>query len=236
MSTAFDGLTTAQIAALTTAQIAALTTADMAGLTTVQAPALTIADLNLLTTAEFAVITTSDVAVLTPSQVGGLSTAQLAALTTSQAGAMTAAQIAALSASPVYTATQQAAAQHNTVTRLAAPTNAFPTAIPSGTTWKSGVMPLLGVDSFEGRLVAFSAIACSLKSTQVVTVTIQRYLDAAGLLPVGAPGTLTATANTAGYASLTAVMPALYYDVQIANAATATAIIKNIGIGLQAQF
>jgi hypothetical protein len=77
------------------------------------------------------------------------------------------------------------------------------------------------------------AAQVSIKSSQIVTVTVKRYLDQTGTQPVGANGTLTATADTAGYTSaMTDKVPAKYFGVTVANAASASAVISLFGIGL----
>jgi hypothetical protein len=59
-------------------------------------------------------------------------------------------------------------------------------------------------------------------------------MDSEGLLPVGATGTLTSTANTAGYTSaLSAGVPATHFKVTVANASGVTAYVKNFAIGMQ---
>ena len=122
----------------------------------------------------------------------------------------------------------------------AAPQNPFPTSIPSGTTWYSGGqsgpgptyqgIPLQQLNKLMGALNGFNGILAALKASQSVTITVQRYLDQQCTIPVGAAGTATTTANTAGYVNLTAVVPAMYADVQIVNASGNTAFLTNPGI------
>jgi hypothetical protein len=111
------------------------------------------------------------------------------------------------------------------------PTNPFPSAILTGTTYKSGIMPLQVFNQWASNLVGYNAISASVKADQVVTITVQRYMDAAGLVPVGSNATATTVANTASAVSLTTVAPAMFYDVQISNSSGSTA---NIAAGTAA--
>ena len=115
---------------------------------------------------------------------------------------------------------------------LVNPPNPFPVAVLSGVPYKTGVMPLSQFNNFLGAIVGYNAITVALTSSQVVTITVQRYLDPAGLIPVGAAGTQATTANTAAYVALTTVVPAAYFDVQVSNASGTTAIITNVGLAM----
>ena len=231
----FDGLTTTQVAALTTAQVAALTSTDLDSLTATQAPALTTTQLGALTTAAIPGFNTTNIAALTTTQIAALSTAQLTAieftdtagLTTAQLAALTTVQMSKLSAEGVadlnlgYSANPLSG---NKKTQSVIPPNPMPIAIPTGVTWSSGLF------SFDG----FTAAVAAILANRILTVTVQRYMDAAGLLPVGAAGTLTSTANTAGYTSaLTTSVPAKYLKVTVANASGSTAIVSAFAIGIQ---
>jgi len=221
-------LTSSQVASLTTA-IAAFTTAEVAAISTVGVGALTTADDGSLTTADIIALTTAQIAALSLPNIAALTTAQLSAFTTTQIAAFSPFQLGGLGVAPTYKYSTQKAFN---VDRLVLPTNKFPSAILTGTTWESGVMPInsMTVDKVYG----LRAIVAALTSTHVVTVTVQRYLDSAGLTPVGAPGTLTATANVAGYALVNDNVPALYFDVQVANASGSLAVITNPGIAVSA--
>ena len=254
----FDTLNTAQVAALTTAAVNALTSADMASLTTVQAPVLTTAQVVALSTANISGITTSALATLATTQIVVIETADIAALTSSQVGAFTTAQVAGFTTAQLaaievpdiaglntaqlnaFSTAQVAALNSAGIAKLnlgfsqytvtgsndsfsIIPPNPIPTAIPTGVTWSSGVFPF---SSFNSAVAAILA-------NKVLTVTVQRYMDSAGTLPVGAAGTLTSTANTAGYTSVLSInVPATYLKVTVANASGTTAIVSNFAIGV----
>jgi hypothetical protein len=103
------------------------------------------------------------------------------------------------------------------------PTTTLPVAIIHGATWSSGVMPM-------GE---FEEITVGITATEIVTATIQRYLDSDGLIPVGAAATAVTTATVATYCTISAINPALYFKVTIANAANATAVISAFSIAVQ---
>jgi hypothetical protein len=105
------------------------------------------------------------------------------------------------------------------------PPNPFPVSILPGTTWKSGVMSLQQPNAFIGALTGYNAILAGLLSSQIVTITIQRYIDPNGLYPVGAAGTQATTAAMFGSANVTAFLPAMFFDVQIVNAGMSQAVI-----------
>lgn len=254
----FDALTTTQVAALTTTQVNALTSADLASLTTTQVVVLNTDQIVALSTAGIQGLTTSAVAKLTTTQVASIETAdvvalvtdQIAALTTTQVVALTTTQLAAIPVPDIATlSTTQLAAMTttqvaninsggiakldlgfspynvtgNNVSFSVIPPNPMPTAIPTGVTWSSGVFPF---HSFNSAVAAILA-------NKILTVTVQRYMDSAGLLPVGAAGTLTSTANTAGYTSVLSInVPATYLNVTVANASGTTAIVSKFAIGV----
>lgn len=255
----FDGLTTAQVAALTTAQVAALTSTDLESLTSAQIPALTTlqisvlpaaavpgftstaipyletADLAVFSTDQIVALESTDVAVLTTAQVATLSTAQLSAMEAVDIGALSATQLDALSTDQVAALNVNAIADLNlgysqnqvsgsNPVLAVIPPNPMPVAIPTGTTWSSGVFSMNG----------FNQAVAAILANQILTVTVQRYMNSAGTLPVGAAGTLTSTANTAGYTSTLSVgVPATHLKVTVANASGDTAIVSAFAIGLQ---
>ena len=121
--------------------------------------------------------------------------------------------------------------------------NSFPTAIltGAGNAWKSGVLPIFGLNPIETvatpqnnpkQVCWWDNVSCALTSTQNVTITIQCYLDAAGLIPVGAVATSTST--TTPYVGGNPQMPFLYYQVTVTNTSGTTAVITNPGIAVGA--
>jgi len=112
------------------------------------------------------------------------------------------------------------------------PPNPFPAAIPTGTTWKSGVMPLAIFNRYLGALQGYNAITAALIASQAVTIAIQRYLDPAGAVPVGPSNSVVTVAASSGYVDLITQIPAMYFDVQVANASGTTAIITPGSMGI----
>ena len=90
--------------------------------------------------------------------------------------------------------------------------------------YQSGVIPSNG----------FKAIGIGVLSSQAGTITIQRYLDAAGLVPVGAPIAPTITAGTPQWATVNDGTPFRSFKFQISNSGTSAANISNFGCLLSA--
>jgi hypothetical protein len=165
-------------------------------------------------------LSTTQLASIQFTDIAALSTAQLAALSTTQAASLNQAGIARLSL-PF----SQNSVAGSRFTQNVIPPNPVPVAIANGVTWSSGVFAF---DGFDSAVVAILA-------DRILTVTVQRYMDSAGTLPVGATGALTSTANTAGYTSaLSANVPATHIKVTVANTSGFTAIVSKFAIGLQA--
>jgi hypothetical protein len=127
----------------------------------------------------------------------------------------------------------------------------FPTAVLTGTAnaWKSGVLPIFGLSPAveASGIVAnpqnnpkqacwWDSVSAGLTSTQNVTITIQCYLDAAGLIPVGAAGTSsnTTTPYVTGSPGNGFPWVFLYFQVTITNTSGTTAIISNPAIAVGA--
>lgn len=248
----FDGLTTTQVTALTTDQMSVLSTTDVASLTTTQVVVLSTSQVLALPSTSIPGLTTTTIATLSTTQVQALEVADFTALSTTQAVALSTTQLAAMQVPDIagFTTSQFGAFSTNQVAALNSagiakldlgfsksevtgrqitvnfvPPNPVPVAIPTGTTWSSGLFP------FDG----FNAAVAAILADKILTVTVQRYMDSTGLLPVGAAGTLTSTANTAGYTSALSInVPATYLKVTVANASGTTAIVSKFAIGLQA--
>ena len=218
MSAFFIGLTTTQVAALTTTQIVALSTTDIQSLNVTQTPALTTTSVVTLTTTILPAMPPPDVTVLT--------TTQLVAFNTTQSGVLTTSQIAALAAlpldySPSYIAppgTQFPLIPVLSVT----PNPSFPLAVVSGETWTSNVTPFV---------LGYSGVALGVTSTQIVTIKINEYVDALGLVLISTASTTT-TANVAATCSLIndSTGAGGFYQISISNAAGVTAILSNFGL------
>ena len=108
----------------------------------------------------------------------------------------------------------------------------IPASILTSVTYTSPILPLFYGDPYISALIGYNQIVIALTSDHVVTITIQRYLDAAGLIPVGAAATQATTANVAGYCATSATIPAFYFGFTIANASGSTAVITNSGVAL----
>ncbi|MDR6381825.1 hypothetical protein [Paraburkholderia caribensis] len=78
--------------------------------------------------------------------------------------------------------------------------------------------------------------ALGLKSTQAGAVTIQRFLDAAGTVAIGAPVTAALTANTAQTVSIGTAdtLPFMSYQVTVTNTGGSPATLSNVAGLLQA--
>ena len=96
--------------------------------------------------------------------------------------------------------------------------------IAASGSYQSGVIPSNG----------FKAIGIGVLSSQAGAITIQRYLDAAGLVPVGAPIAPTITAGTPQWATVNDGTPFRSFKFQISNSATSVANISNFACLLSA--
>jgi hypothetical protein len=222
-----QALTTQQVPALNSGQVAALSTADIVAFGTATISVLSTAGVTGLTTAQIVALSSAQVAVLTSTEISAMSTVQLLALTTAQVVGMTSAQMSALTTVPVSTAILS---DLGTITLD--PPNPIPVSIPANSTYDSGVMALTQFSQTLGRSVAYNNIAVALTSSQVVTITVQRYLDAAGLIKAGAAGTVATTANVADSVSLVTAVAAGYFKFTVANATASLAVITNAGVAI----
>lgn len=104
---------------------------------------------------------------------------------------------------------------------------------PTGMT----VLPLTiaGPGSYVSGVIAangFKTIAVGATLSQTGTITIQRYLDAAGLIPVGAAITAALVAATPNWAVSTDSTPFLSFQVTIANTSGSLGNLTNTAIVL----
>ena len=78
--------------------------------------------------------------------------------------------------------------------------------------------------------------ALGLKSTQAGAISIQRFLDTAGAVPIGAPVTAALTAGTAQFASIGTAdqLPFMSFQVTVTNTGTSAATLSNVQGLLQA--
>lgn len=92
------------------------------------------------------------------------------------------------------------------------PSGGFPATIAANGSWTSGVLPFGG----------YRGVSATVTSTQAGAITIQRYADAAGTIPVGAVASTTIVASTAETVSVNDGLAALYYKVTITNTSGST--------------
>lgn len=86
------------------------------------------------------------------------------------------------------------------------PPNAIPATIAGGGNWNSGVMPANG-----------NSFAASAELDQAGTLTLQRYIDAAGTIPIGNSIQQVMSANTLATVAANDEMPCASWNVVIAN-------------------
>lgn len=80
----------------------------------------------------------------------------------------------------------------------------------------------------------FKSISVGAKSTQTGAINIQRYIDRAGTIPVGAVVTAALTANTAQWASVNDGVAFQSFTVQITNTGASAATVTGFGVLLNA--
>ena len=80
----------------------------------------------------------------------------------------------------------------------------------------------------------FKAIGIGVTSSQAGTITIQRYLDRAGNVPVGAPITAALTAATAQWCTSNDGVPFQSFKFSISNSGTSAANVSNFACVLNA--
>lgn len=100
-----------------------------------------------------------------------------------------------------------------------------------------GTLPTTGTIAASGNWLSkviqsggFKAIAVGAKSTQVGAINIQRYLDAAGLIPIGAVITVALAATVANFVSVADDVPFQSYTVQITNTSGSAATVTNFAV------
>lgn len=104
-------------------------------------------------------------------------------------------------------------------TTRVAPLLGYPTVIADGATWNSDLLPA----GFAGAIAA-------ILSDHAGTLTLQRYADLAGLLPVGALITQAVVANTAASAGAVDGRPFVAFNVAFINSGGAVANIQAFSI------
>jgi hypothetical protein len=105
----------------------------------------------------------------------------------------------------------------------------------------SAALPTVGTIAASGNWTSnvlisdgFKAIGAGCKSTQTGAINIQRYLDRAGTVPVGAVVTAALVANTSQWATVNDGVPFQSFTVQITNTGGGAATITLFDILLSA--
>ena len=80
----------------------------------------------------------------------------------------------------------------------------------------------------------YGSLAVGATSSQAGTLTVQRYLDAAGTVQQGAALTASLTAGTAAVINATDGVPFGSFTVSVSNSGTSAATLSNVGLLLQA--
>lgn len=93
-----------------------------------------------------------------------------------------------------------------------------PASLPASAVWSSGAIPAAG----------YQAIAASAQIDRAGSLSLQRYIDAAGTLPIGAAITQAMTANVLATVFSNDGMPFASYIVSVTNSAGGTAHLINV--------
>jgi len=100
------------------------------------------------------------------------------------------------------------------------PPVAFPATIVAGATFNTGIMPTLGC----------KGLAASAELTQTGVLSIQRYIDLAGTIPIGAAITQAMSAATLATVSVNDGLPAASWQVSIQNTSGALGTLTNAAL------
>lgn len=101
----------------------------------------------------------------------------------------------------------------------AVPALGYPSTVANGATWQSDLLP-----------AGFAGATAGILSDHAGTLTLQRYADLAGLLPVGALISQAVVANTPAWVGANDGLPFLSFNVEFVNASGAIANIASISI------
>lgn len=106
------------------------------------------------------------------------------------------------------------------------PPTPFPASIENGTTYDSGIMPTYD----------YEALAVSAQLSQAGSLSIQRYIDEAGTIPMGAAITQAMTADTLATVAVNDGQPALSWKVTIQNTGSAAGDLTDAALLMQGAF
>jgi hypothetical protein len=104
------------------------------------------------------------------------------------------------------------------------PPTAAPSTINGGANYQTGIIPANG----------FKAISVGATLSQAGTISIQRFIDKAGTIPVGAAISATLTANTANWADVNDGVAYASFQVTIANTSGSVGTLSGFGMLLSA--
>lgn len=100
------------------------------------------------------------------------------------------------------------------------PPTPFPTTIAAGVTYSTGIMLTSGC----------KGLAASAELTQTGVLSIQRYIDPAGTIPIGAAVTQAMTASTLATVAVNDGLPAAAWQASIQNTAGASGTLSNAAL------
>lgn len=105
-----------------------------------------------------------------------------------------------------------------------APALTPPGTLAASATYQTGVLPANGYKS-----ISFGA-----KLSQAGSISLQRYLDSAGTIPIGAAVTATLSANTPNWVNINDGAAFTYFQVTVTNTSGSTATLSNVGCQISA--
>lgn len=108
----------------------------------------------------------------------------------------------------------------NAAGMIPTPPTAFPATIAASGSYSTGPLPAAG----------FRALAAACTLSQAGTIVIQRYIDQAATIAIGAPISTTLTAATAGTVDANDGLPAASWQVTITNTSGSTANLTNTAL------
>lgn len=102
-----------------------------------------------------------------------------------------------------------------------------------------GSLPTTGTiaasGSYQSQAIigsGYSKLVIGAKSTQTGVITVQRFVDEAGQVPLGAPVTANLVANTSQWLSIVDGLPFGSFSFSISNTGGVAATITNFGLML----
>lgn len=104
-------------------------------------------------------------------------------------------------------------------TQRLVPRAGYPSVVADGATWQSDLLP-----------AGFAGATAGILSDHAGTLTLQRYADLAGVLPVGVLLSQAVAANVAAWVGANDGLPFLSFNVQFVNGTGAVANVASISI------